>query len=131
MRVLPGLTVGIMSAAALWALFAHDNPGGMSDAKYSRFNSAAPPKLLYSCTRKPTRESLAPQLRACIDTGRAGCAEKVDEWVETGSTTEVDFVAGSGTSTYDELLQTARHKCSAHVGNLGSGEFEVIESDQS
>ena len=131
MRVLPGLSVGIVSAAALWALFAHGNPGGMSDAKYSRFNSAAPPKLLYSCTRKPTRESLAPQRRACTDSGRAGCAEKVDEWVEAGSTTEVDFVAGSGTSTYDELLQTAKRKCNAHTANLESGEFDVIESDQS
>lgn len=130
MRVITGLSVGVVSAVALWALFTRGNPGEMSDARYSRFQNAAPPKLLYSCTRKPMRESLTPEVRACIDSGRAGCEQVVDEWVEARTETEVDFVAGPGTSTYDEVLQEARRRCQGTVGNMGSGEFKVLEADE-
>ena len=130
MRVIRGLFLCIVIVAALWVLIPHGNPGGISDAKYSRFERLAPPKVLYSCTRKPTRESLVGRVRACIDTGRAGCEQELDQWVEAGTETVVDFEAGSTTSTYDEVLQQAKRNCKSNVGNMGPGEFEVLEADE-
>ena len=131
MRVIPGLTVVVVSAVAMWALFSRGNPGGLSDAKYSQFKQAAPPKLVYSCVRKPTRESFLREEKACLKTGRASCDEKVRELIEAGTRTEIDFVAGLGTSTYDTLLQEARRECSRTDGGTEPGEFKVLEADKS
>ena len=131
MRVIPGLTVVVVSAVAIWALFSRGNPGGLSDAKYSQFKQAAPPKLVYSCVRKPTRESFLREEKACLKTGRASCDEKVRELIEAGTRTEFDFVAGLGTSTYDTLLQEARRECSRTDGSTEPGEFKVLEADKS
>ena len=131
MRVIPGLSVVAVSALALWTLFPRGNPGGLSDAKYSQFKRAAPPKLVYSCVRKPTRESFLREEKACLKTGRASCDEKVRELIEAGTRTEFDFVAGLGTSTYDTLLQEARRECSRTDGSTEPGEFKVLEADKS
>ena len=131
MRVIPGLSVIAVSALELWVLFPRGNPGGLSDEKYSQFNRAAPPKLVYSCVRQPTRESFLREERACLQTGRANCDDKVRELVEAGTRTEVDFVAGLESSTYDTLLQEARRECSRTDGSTEPGEFKVLEADKS
>jgi hypothetical protein len=130
MRVIPGLSVVVVSAVALWVVFPHGNPGGLSDAKYSQFKRAAPPKLVYSCVRKPTRTSFLREEKACLKTGRASCDEKVKELIEAGTETEVDFVAGSETSTYDTLLQEASRECSRIHENTEPGEIKVLEADK-
>lgn len=131
MRFIGGLFLCIVFLAALWVLVPHGNPGGISDARYSQFKRISPPKLLYSCTRKPTRESFIPEERACRKTGRAGCDQEVDRLVEARTETQVDFVAGQGTSTYDELLQEAKRKCKGNVENMEPGELRVLEADKS
>jgi hypothetical protein len=59
----------------LWALV-RGNPGGISDAQYSEFSRLAPPKLLYSCTRKRTQESLLREIHESANSGRSGCDQK-------------------------------------------------------
>jgi hypothetical protein len=130
MRVIRGLFVVVVLMGALWALFARGNPGGISDARYAQFQRMAPPKLLYSCTRKPTPESFLPQARECWKSGRAGCDEKVHEWVEAAIETSVDFVSGPGTSSYDQMLRDAMRSCARQVRNMAPGEFKVLEADK-
>lgn len=131
MRFIRSLLLGAVFVVALWAVIPRGNPGGVSDAKYSKFKGVPAPKVLYSCTRKPTRESFSQEARACRKSGRVGCEEKVDELVEAGTETEVDFVAGQRRSTYDELVQEARRKCAQNVGSMEPGEFKVLEADKS
>jgi hypothetical protein len=128
MKVIRGLFVGALLAAALWLVFARGNPGGISDARYSEFKHLVPPKILYSCARKPSRESALQHERECLATGRAGCDLDVDKWVEAGAKTTVDFAAGSGKSSYDELLRDAKQYCAGSVENMGPGEFRVLEA---
>lgn len=127
MRRILGPLVIVGFLVALWAVFSHGNPGGISDAKYSEFKRLAPPKILYSCTRKPTRESLVRRQQECMQTGRAGCEENAYESGEMNSETDVEFVAGQRTFTYNELLQDARKNCAATKSGMGGGEFKVLE----
>jgi hypothetical protein len=130
MRVILGPLVIVVFLVALWAVFSHGNPGGISDAKYSEFKHLAPPKILYSCTRKPTRESLVRRQKECMQTGRAGCEENAYEAGEAKSETDVEFAAGLPTSSYGKLLQTAMNVCARNVGGMGGGEFKVLEESK-
>lgn len=123
-----GPLVIVVLLVALWALFVRGNPGGLSDAKYAAFKQLAPPKLLYSCTRKPSPEWLVQQTRECAQSGRAGCEEKVNESVEAATVTVVEFVGGRTASSYDELLRRARQDCGQGTGHLGSGKLVVLEA---
>jgi hypothetical protein len=107
------------------------NPGGISDARYSQFKGASPPKALYSCTRTPARNSFLTQERECLATGRSSCDAKIDDLVKAGTKVNVDFVAGDGMSTYDQLLIEARHSCSKAFGSTGTVEFRVLEAEKS
>lgn len=129
MKVIRGLLAIVVLMGALWALFARGNPGGISDGQYAQFKRMAAPKLLYSCTRRPTPESFLPQARECWTSGRAGCDEKVHEWVEAAAETSVDFVSGRGSLSYDQLQRDAERTCARQVRNMGPGEFTVLEAD--
>jgi hypothetical protein len=115
---------------ALWVMFSSGKPAGMSDAQYSQFRQLAPPKILYSCTRKPTRESLLPQVRKCAESGRAGCEQEVYESGEARVETTYFFAGGTGTSTYSDLLQNAKRDCSADSGTMGNGVLKVLEASK-
>ena len=130
MKVIRTVIVGAMFLAALWMLFVRGNPGGVSDAKYSEFRKIGSPKLLYSCTRKPTPESFLPKQRECWKSGRAGCEQAVSEWVDAGTTTTVDVVSGLGAASYDELLMEAKRGCARGVGDMQPGEFKILEADK-
>jgi hypothetical protein len=129
MRPIVGPLVIVVLLAALWVLFVRGNPGGISDAKYSEFKQLAPPKLLYSCTRKPTSEALLRQARECAQSGRAGCDQEAYESGESQNATVVEFIGGRGTSTYNELLQDAKRNCAENIGDMGSGKLEVLEAN--
>lgn len=130
MREILRLLLVVASVVTLGWLFFWGNPGGISDVKYSEFKQARPPKLLYSCTRTPTRESFNPEVKACAKTGRSNCEAGIDDLVKKGTVTSVYFVAGKGTSTYDELLKEARRECAKTVGNTEQTEFEILEADE-
>ena len=74
---------------------------------------------------------MSEERQACIQSGRSGCDEKLDERVEAGTRTEVDFVADPGISTYDEVLREARRRCEVSHEDLGPGQIEVLEADES
>lgn len=128
MRAILGPVFLVVFAVALWGLFLRGNPGGLSDAEYSRFKSLSPPKLLYSCTRTPTREAFVAEVRKCSKTGRSNCEAEIDDLVKAGTKTEVVFVAGE--STYDQLHQEVRAKCIMTSGRKETIEFRVIESEK-
>lgn len=130
MRPIVGPLVIAVLLAALWALFVRGNPGGISDAKYSQFKQLAPPKLLYSCTRKPTSAALLQQARECAQSGRAGCDQEAYQSGESQYATVVEFVGGKGTSTYNELLQGAKRNCAENLGDMGSGRLKVLEANK-
>ena len=122
----PLVIVGLL--AAMWVLFMRGNPGGISDEQYSEFNRLAPPKLLYSCTRKPTQESVLRETRACVKSGRSGCDQKAYESEEAEAQSDVEFVGGRGISSYDDLLRNARLNCSQELGDMGGGTLKVLEA---
>lgn len=128
MRAVVGPLIVVGLLVTVWLHFFSGNPGGISDARYSAFSSIAPPKLLYACTRKPTSAELLRQARECVQSGRSGCEQMAYESGEAGSETTVDFVGGSGTSTYDELLRDAKRQCAEDRGSMGSGKLTVLES---
>jgi len=130
MRAIVGPLVIVACLVALWLNFSPGKPDGISDAQYSQFKRMAPPKLLYSCTRKPTRESLVPQVKACARTGRAGCEEEINESSAAHAQTTVYFVGGTGDSTYSDLLRNAKSDCFANSGTMGRGEFKILESSE-
>ena len=130
MRKLVGPLVIVVFLAALWALFKGGNPGGISDAKYSEYRQLAPPKLLYSCTRSPSRETLVQRTRECMKSGRAGCDEEVNEWGAATTETTIEFAGGSPSSTYEQLLEESKQNCSTTVGSMGRGEIKVLESNK-
>jgi hypothetical protein len=131
MRAFARLLLVVASLIALWVVFAGGNPGGISDARYAQFNSLAAPKLLYSCTRSPTRKSLNRQVKDCMKSGRANCDAIVDDLVKAGTRTDVDFVGGAEGSTYDQVLEEARRDCRRHFGTTEPGEFKVLEAEKS
>jgi hypothetical protein len=128
MRAIIGPLMVVALLVTLWVLFFSGNPGGIPDARYAKFKAMAPPKLLYSCTRKPTREALLRQASECLQSGRSGCDQKAYESGETENEITVDFVGGAGTGTYDELLRDARRKCAENHGSIGDGKLTVLES---
>ena len=131
MRAMLGPLVIVGLLAAVWLVFFRGNPGGISDAQYSEFSRLASPKLLYSCTRKPTEASLLRETRECVMTGRSGCDQKSYESGGAEAQSDVDFVGGGGDSTYDALLHGARMKCGREVGNLAGGTLTVLEAHKS
>lgn len=130
MRAIVGPLVIVALLVVLWMRFFGGNPGDISDAQYSRYKMLAPPKLLYSCTRKPTSDALLRQTRECANSGRSGCEQKAYESGEAETATIVEFVGGAGTSTYDELLRNARRKCAEDRGSMGDGILTVLESNE-
>ena len=131
MRAIRGPLLFVAAAVAIWALFLRGNPGGISDARYARFKVASSPKVLYSCTRTPTRKAFSTEERACLKTGRSNCEAMIDELVKAATKTSVDFVAGAGMSTYDQLLREARQACSKAVGSTVTVEFRILEAEKS
>jgi hypothetical protein len=130
MRAIIGPLVLVALLVALWVLVVDVNPGGISDARYLKFQGLASPKLLYSCTRTPTPESLLRRTRECAQSGRGGCELEVYEAGETETAITVDFVGGRRTSTYDELLQEAKRNCAANRGDMGGGILKVLKADE-
>jgi hypothetical protein len=130
MRAIVGPLVIVGLLVVLWMVFVNGNPGGLSDAKYSEFKALPAPRILYSCARKPTPESVLQKTRECAQSGRAGCDEKAFESGEAGVETVVEFVAGGRTSTYDQLLRSARQNCGRNLGTLGGGTLTVLEASK-
>ena len=130
MRAIVGPLVIVALLVVLWMQLFSGNPGGFSDAQYSRFKTLAPPKLLYSCTRKPTSDALLRQTRDCAKSGRSGCEQKAYESGQAETATMVEFVGGAETSTYDELLRDARRKCAEDSGSMGDGKLAVLEAEK-
>jgi hypothetical protein len=128
MKAIIGPLVIVAILVAVWAIFARGNPGGISDARYARFERLPPPKLLYTCTRKPASEAVTSRERECARRGRSGCDLEAYEWREAHTETAVDFASGDGTSTYDDLLMDARRDCATNRGSMGEGEFKVLEA---
>jgi len=131
MRAIRGPLLFLAAVVAIWAIFLRGNPGGISDARYARFKGASSPKVLYSCTRTPTRGAFNREERACLKTGRSNCEAKIDELVKAATKTSVDFVAGAGVSTYDQVLMEARHSCVKGVGSAETVEFRILEAEKS
>jgi hypothetical protein len=130
MRGVRGPMLFVAAAVAIWALFLRGNPGGISDARYAQFKGASPPKVLYSCTRTPTRKAFITEERDCLKTGRSNCEAKIDDMVKAGTKVNVDFVAGDGMSTYDQLLMEARRSCSKAFGSTEAVEFRILEAEK-
>jgi len=128
MRAIFGPLMIVALLVALWAILFRGNPGGVSDARYAAFERAASPKLLYSCTRTPTREAILQRTRECAKLGRARCEEEANAWAEAARESAVEILAGDGTSTYDELLREARRRCAADRGGMGPGELKVLQA---
>jgi hypothetical protein len=131
MRAIIGPVLFVAAAVAIWALFLRGNPGGISDARYAQFKSAGSPKVLYSCTRTPMRKAFIKEEKDCLKTGRSSCDARIDDLVKAGTKINVDFVAGAGMSTYDQVLMEARHSCSTAVGRTETVEFSILESEKS
>jgi hypothetical protein len=128
MRAIVGPLVIVGLLVTLWALFVRGNPGGISDAQYSEFSRLAPPKLLYSCTRKRTQEALLREIQECANSGRSGCDLKAYETGESEAQSVVEFVSGQGISAYDALLRDARLNCGTESGSMAGGTLIVLES---
>jgi hypothetical protein len=131
MRAIGGPILLAAAAVVIWALFLHGNPGGISDARYAHFKGAGSPKVLYSCTRTPMRKAFIAEERDCLTTGRSNCDTKIDALVKAGTKVNVDFVAGAGRATYDQLLLEARRSCSKGVGSTETVEFRILEAEES
>jgi hypothetical protein len=128
MRKIIGPLAIVAIVVALWEIFSPGKPDGITDAQYSQFRRLAPPKLLYSCTRKPSPESLVRQVRECARTGRAGCEQEVNESAARRAETTVYFVGGMGASTFSQLLQNAKRDCAAESATMGRGELVILEA---
>ena len=85
----------------------------------------------FSCTRTPTRKAFITEERDCLKTGRSNCEAKIDDMVKAGTKVNVDFVAGGGMSTYDQLLREARQACSKAAGSTEAVEFRILEAEKS
>ena len=131
MRAMRGPLLFVAAAVAIWVLFLRGNPGGISDARYAQYKGASSPKVLYSCTMTPTRKSFITEEKDCLKTGRSNCEAKINDLVKAGTKVNVDFVAGDGMSTYDQLLMEARRSCSKAIGSTEAVEFRILEEDKS
>jgi hypothetical protein len=130
MRAIVGPLVVIAILAALWVFVIDRNHGGISDARYSHYQQLIAPKLLYSCTRKPTQEARLRKTRECSKSGRSGCEQEAYDWGESKTTTTVDFAGNQGDSTYNDLLQDAKRHCAMNVGDMGDGKIKVLEASE-
>jgi len=128
MRALIGPLVIIGLIVGAWMLFSGGAPAGMSEPRYERYQQTPAPKVLYSCTRRPSDAALLEKLRECSRTGRSGCEQGADEARKAGTRTDVEFVGGSESGTYREMLERARRNCESSMDNKTSGEFKVLES---
>ena len=128
MRAILGPVVVIGILVGLWVFVIDRNPGGMTDARYSQYRQLSSPKLLYSCTRKPTEEARLRKTRECTKSGRSGCDQEAYDWRESKVETTVDFLGGQGDSTPAELLQEAKRLCARNIGDMGDGQIEVLKS---
>jgi hypothetical protein len=128
MRAIIGPLMVIAIIAALWVFVIDRNPGGISDAGYSQYQQLSAPKLLYSCTRKPTKEARVRKMRECANSGRSGCEQEAYDWGEAKTATTVDFAGNEEDSTYNDLLQDAKRRCATNVGDLGDGKLQVLEA---
>jgi hypothetical protein len=126
-RAIFGPTIIAGLVLALWWTFFRDNPGGMSSARYTKFQGSPAPKLLYSCTTTPTRNSFLPDVQRCSATGRSNCESEIDGLVKAGTRTHVDFVAGA---PYDQLLKSARHDCTKSAGSTSTSELKILEGQE-
>jgi len=127
MRAMVGpLFIGVV-LLVIWEVFFRGNPGGISDAVYSKYQGTASPKILYSCTTKPTRAAFLAEVRSCSNTGRTNCEDIIDGLVTAGTKTHVDFVSGA---SYDQLLNEARHGCGKRAGDAATIEFKVLEANK-
>jgi hypothetical protein len=130
MRAIVGPLIVIGILVALWVFVIDRNPGGISDARYSKYQRLSAPKLLYSCTRRPTDEARLRKSRECMTSGRAGCEQEVYDWGEATIETTVDFIGNQGESTYSELLQKAKQQCARNIGDMGDGKIEVLKASE-
>jgi hypothetical protein len=130
MRAILGPLVVIAILVALWVFVIDRNPGGITDARYSQYQQLSAPKLLYSCTRKPTKEARVRKLRKCVSSGRSGCDQEAYDWGEATTEVTVDFVGNQGDSTYNDLLQEAKQFCARNIGDMGDGKFEVLKDSK-
>jgi hypothetical protein len=128
MKAIFGPLVIVALLVAVWAIFVRGNPGGISDARYAQFSRLGAPKLLYSCTRKPTSDAVTRKARECGKNGRSGCDQEAYDWREASTETTVEFASAAGQSTYDELLMDAKRNCAATNGSMGGGEMKVLEA---
>jgi hypothetical protein len=131
MRAIRGPLLFAAAAIAIWAIFLRGNPGGIADARYARYQGASPPKVLFSCTGTPTRKAFSREEKNCLKTGRSNCEARIDELVKATTKTNVDFVAGAGMSTYDQVLMEARRSCVKGVGSTETVEFRILEAEKS
>ena len=125
MRALIGPLVIIGLVVGVWMLL-NRTPGGISEARYTRYQALAAPKVLYSCTRKPTKEALLRQARECASSGRSGCEQNAYDAGEKEVQTLVEFAGGNGTP-YDELVRAAKQNCEKGKDGFESGGFKVLE----
>ncbi len=51
--------------------------------------------------------------------------------VKAGTKVNVDFVAGDGISTYDQLLREAKQTCNKAIGSEEVVEFRILEAEKS
>lgn len=126
MRALIGPLVIIGLVVGVWMLL-NQTPGGISEARYSHFKGMAAPKVLYSCTRKPTQEALLRQTRECASSGRSGCEQNTYDAGEKEVQTIVEFAGGNGTP-YETLVREAKQNCEKGKDGFESGGFRVLES---
>jgi hypothetical protein len=130
MRAILGPLVVVAILAGLWFFVVDRNPGGISDARYSRYQQLSAPKLLYSCTRKPTNDARLRKMRECAQSGRSGCEQEAYDWGEAKTEVTIDFMGHEDASTYEELLQDARRRCGENHGDMGDGKLEVLEASK-
>ena len=129
MRALFGPLVIIGLIAGAWLLLTNRAPAGISEARYERYQRLSAPKLLYSCTRKPTDAAVTKKARECAQSGRSGCEQEAYEAREGDTKTNVDFVGGpESASSYDELVQRAERSCEGSLDGMTTGSFKVLES---
>ena len=128
MRAILGPLVVVAILAALWVFVIDKNPGDISDARYAKFTQLPAPKLLYSCTRKPTTAARTQKMRDCASSGRAGCEQEAYDWAEAKLDTTVDFASDDGTTSYENLLRDAKVHCARTIGDMGDGKFEVLKA---
>ena len=129
MRALFGPLVIIGLIAGAWVMLTNRAPAGITEARYERYQRLSAPKLLYSCTRKPTDAAVTEQVRECAKKGRSGCEQEAYEARADDTKINVDFVGGpEAASSYDELVQRAKRNCEGSHDGMTTGTFKVLES---